>query len=360
MTVNLNYLESKKLSKDSSLIQQGASSNSLFLLRKGKLAIERNGEILTTVDESKFPLGGPGLLTGLERPASVHAARNSVILKVELDTKDAFDWYVNRPEILFKELRNLTLLINELNKENLKLLDDYENINTYSDEFLEPLARLDKNLDTINLPKLLKKLTESRNKILTRTEKKDFGTLGKSEFPEKFTEKIEEGTKICEEDEESQTMYVLSEGDLTVKKNEQLVARLNQPGTLFGEMAALRDGIRKATVQAETEAEVVKLPVESIKTIFEKSPKLGSGVTRILLNRYEHTFKFNKNLRNFCAGISKIYSNEEYLEELSGEIKELLSEHQHDNNSELADAIDQLEEWTDDPSIPPDDKLNFD
>ena len=64
------------------------------------------------------------------------------------------------------------------------------------------------------------------------------------------------GEALITEGQSAGRLYILVSGEVSVEKNGVSVARLKQPGAVFGEISALLDTKASASVIAKTEVDV--------------------------------------------------------------------------------------------------------
>ena len=96
------------------------------------------------------------------------------------------------------------------------------------------------------------------------------------------------GDRLIGEGEEADALYVILDGELEVTKRsgtaEIPLARVG-PGSLQGEIAALEGGRRLASVQAVTEAEALRIPVDAIRELLSAGPDVALSVIRTAVGR---------------------------------------------------------------------------
>jgi len=99
-------------------------------------------------------------------------------------------------------------------------------------------------------------------------------------------------TLICEEGDLGRSMYVVSEGVLTVlKKNskgKQVSVATLQGGDFFGEFGLLTNGTRNATVQATTDCELLEITSADFDVIAGYHPKIWTVLEEYLKKRMVH------------------------------------------------------------------------
>jgi len=85
--------------------------------------------------------------------------------------------------------------------------------------------------------------------------------------------RIDAGTPVFSEGDKRSYMCLLVEGEVSVRKGEQILDRL-VPGSSFGEMSLLDGSPRSATVLAESDALVLILTRENFQRLAEECPRL--------------------------------------------------------------------------------------
>lgn len=77
---------------------------------------------------------------------------------------------------------------------------------------------------------------------------------------------LEPGEALIHEDEEPvPEVYLLVEGALAVRSKSGMLARLNSPGDVIGEVAVLLSSRRTADVVADSAVRVMAIPVKALK-----------------------------------------------------------------------------------------------
>jgi len=79
--------------------------------------------------------------------------------------------------------------------------------------------------------------------------------------------------------------YVITRGEARVLVDGAAVARLG-PGDFFGEVGVLSDGLRTATVEAETPLTVLALPNRGLEDLLVRHPQLSVNLLRQVLVRF--------------------------------------------------------------------------
>ena len=96
------------------------------------------------------------------------------------------------------------------------------------------------------------------------------------------------GTRLITEGEQADALFVVLDGELDVTKrsgtSEIPVARVG-PGSLQGEIAALEGGRRLASVQAVTDAEVLRIPIGAVRELLGAGPDVALAIIRTAVSR---------------------------------------------------------------------------
>ena len=96
------------------------------------------------------------------------------------------------------------------------------------------------------------------------------------------------GTRLIGEGDPADALYVVLAGELEVTRRSGSadipVARVG-PGSLQGEIAALEGGRRLASVDAVTEAEVLRIPVEAVRDLLAAGPDVALAIIRTAVAR---------------------------------------------------------------------------
>lgn len=99
------------------------------------------------------------------------------------------------------------------------------------------------------------------------------------------------GQVLIQEGEESDTVYILLEGALSVSRQVDdqtaVIALVDQPGSLVGEMVALGGGPRNATVTAQDSSRLVSIPVGDFCTMLLGDPGLSDDLVHAAVRRAE-------------------------------------------------------------------------
>jgi CRP/FNR family cyclic AMP-dependent transcriptional regulator len=91
------------------------------------------------------------------------------------------------------------------------------------------------------------------------------------------------GTVLLDEGPATGRVYVLATGEIEIAKGDVSVARVIEPGSIFGEISALLDVGHSATVRAATE--VTAYEIVDAARFLDTSPELMRSVANLLARR---------------------------------------------------------------------------
>lgn len=104
---------------------------------------------------------------------------------------------------------------------------------------------------------------------------------------------LQPGATLIEEGEEASSVYVLLEGALTVVRSVSgdtaKLAEISDPGSIVGEMVSMGGGTRSATVEAQTEAELLAFPAEEFRRLLEDEPDFTQDLVALAIRRAEES-----------------------------------------------------------------------
>lgn len=102
------------------------------------------------------------------------------------------------------------------------------------------------------------------------------------------------GSIICSEGTEGEVMYILQAGSIDVEIKGNKVATIDQPGTVFGEMALLLNEKRTATLRANNNTVISVIEKKKLRQICEKEGGLLNSIGLSLARRhYFNLIKIN-------------------------------------------------------------------
>lgn len=93
------------------------------------------------------------------------------------------------------------------------------------------------------------------------------------------------GQVIFREGDAGDVLYVVIDGQVDVIVHDHLIASINGPGGIVGEMALIDAGPRSATAIAKTECTLVPLDKEGFKLHIQKTPDFALDVMQVMSER---------------------------------------------------------------------------
>ncbi len=104
------------------------------------------------------------------------------------------------------------------------------------------------------------------------------------------TKKFKEGEVIAKEGEMSVAFYLVSDGEVEVRKGKKTIANLGR-GQFFGEMTLLDKYPRSADVIAKTDTTCLVLPSLQFESLMLTQPKVALEIMRVLARRLREVEK---------------------------------------------------------------------
>ena len=100
-------------------------------------------------------------------------------------------------------------------------------------------------------------------------------TAGQLEALMTQAEVVEPGQEFVREGEASRELMLLLQGRVQVLREGEVVSTLVEPGTFMGVLAFFSDGVRSATLRAESRTHLLRIPPSRIPALIESTPSLG-------------------------------------------------------------------------------------
>lgn len=101
--------------------------------------------------------------------------------------------------------------------------------------------------------------------------------------PDELT--FENGDTVIKEGNTDNSFYQLIQGCLTIKKSGAIVAEISQPGEYFGEMSALMNKPRNATIISKGKSRIKAFPGDKLRETLENHPEIAYKVISSCLFR---------------------------------------------------------------------------
>jgi PAS domain S-box-containing protein len=117
---------------------------------------------------------------------------------------------------------------------------------------------------------------------------------------QRYLKTYQQGDTLFAEGDDSQDLYFLVSGHLEVLKGDKKIAEITEPGALFGELSFLLGAKRTATVQAENEVRVLRIPKNEVSTFLRGFPSVAEKITEIIARRLDESSQALYGLRQIC------------------------------------------------------------
>ncbi|VAX14909.1 Type IV fimbrial assembly, ATPase PilB [hydrothermal vent metagenome] len=101
--------------------------------------------------------------------------------------------------------------------------------------------------------------------------------------PDELT--FEDGDLIIKEGNTDKNFYQLLQGGLLITKSGRIVGEISQPGEYFGEMSALMNQPRTATIKSKGKSIVKVFPGDKLKQTLESYPEIALNIIHSLITR---------------------------------------------------------------------------
>ena len=108
------------------------------------------------------------------------------------------------------------------------------------------------------------------------------------------------GKVILPEGERLGRLYVLVDGQVEIIRERTQVTHVDEPGSIFGEMAVLLDMPHSATVKALSEVEAYEIP--DALTFLDGHPEFSLHIATMLARRLYYTTSYLVDLQQQAAG----------------------------------------------------------
>lgn len=110
----------------------------------------------------------------------------------------------------------------------------------------------------------------------------------------------------------SQDIYLIIEGKVEVKKNGEVIAEIHDCGTFVGELSAILNVPRSATVTTISTTKAVVISPDNFESVIRTNPSIAIKLIKSLASRLYQTSKKYTALMKLGKG--KIYNNNESAE----------------------------------------------
>lgn len=116
--------------------------------------------------------------------------------------------------------------------------------------------------------------------LFTACSKKELAVIAKAGTEMSFPD----GTELMKQDQSAREAFVITEGNVVVKRNGRKVAELG-PGSILGEMGLLDKGPRTATVTTQGPVEALVLGPREFAGLLDEVPSISHKLMKALAAR---------------------------------------------------------------------------
>jgi PAS domain S-box-containing protein len=102
------------------------------------------------------------------------------------------------------------------------------------------------------------------------------------------------------EGDDSQDLYILVSGTVDIYKGDKKIREVNRKGAFFGEMSFFMGGKRTASVKAQNEVKVIRIPKEEINKFLVDHPEAAKEITKRLARWLDEATLIVHGLKEFC------------------------------------------------------------
>jgi PAS domain S-box-containing protein len=180
--------------------------------------------------------------------------------------------------------------------------------------------------------------------------------ISRPEF-DKYLTVFERGETLFLEGEDTQDLYILVSGRLSILKGKKAISEITEAGSLFGEMSFFLGAKRTATVKAASDVKALCIPKEEVKPFLHEFPAVAEEITRFLAQRLDETSQIVYGLEEFSdilpdavmlsSSDGKILTWNRAAEKLYGreweQIRDKSVEDIYENPQEYRDFLEELQ-----------------
>ncbi len=162
------------------------------------------------------------------------------------------------------------------------------------------------------------------------------------------------GSVLFKQGDNSRELYILNSGAMEVIVDNQTVAEIDERGSFFGELAAILNEPRNATIKTKTQCECIVIPTKYVEAVITAKPEIGLNLIKILARRLKKTTN-NLALRTTqylqetmkTRDLQNKLNNEEGVKEESRNVYDIMVRLNIINEQQLAEARSRKEKEPD-------------
>lgn len=116
----------------------------------------------------------------------------------------------------------------------------------------------------------------------------------------RYLKTFKSGDALFFEGDDSQDLYILLSGHLEVFKGDKKISEITEPGSVMGEAAFLLGAKRTATVKAEEEVQILRIPKNEVNRFLSEFPSAAQKIGELLAKRLDESSQVVYGLRHIC------------------------------------------------------------
>jgi type IV pilus assembly protein PilB len=102
-------------------------------------------------------------------------------------------------------------------------------------------------------------------------------------------EEYEDGDVIIQEGNKDKDFFKLIRGKVAVLRSGKKIAEITEPEEYFGEMAAILDEARSASIVSSGRSIIKRFPGDKLHELIEKYPDISNHLFKTVINRLQKT-----------------------------------------------------------------------
>lgn len=115
-------------------------------------------------------------------------------------------------------------------------------------------------------------------------------------------EEYQDGDVIIQEGNQDKDFFKLIRGKVAVLRSGKKIAEITEPGEYFGEMAAISDEARGASIVSSGRCTVKRFPGDKLTELIEKYPDVSNHLFKTIVNRLQKTNRIVVKLAGGAGG----------------------------------------------------------
>jgi len=271
-----------------------------LLLRRGELVFSLSEQHNFSLKGENIIFGAAEVLHGLEnntldtRMISVYSNGDSAITKIpNANLKKFIALYnigFNITRVVARTVQKSNQLIAHYNE---RFLNENHHPKRHYIKYYTTVLALEKAAENRGIPRLdafanLKKQTLAYRKgDLFAAKPKSIQHEIEGKRIDEYKAEFPAGSVLCKQNDPASDLFILNKGKIRVLLGEEEVARIDKPGTIFGEMSLFLNEPRSATLIADNNTLVTVINKESLPVVSSRIPDFFLRITTTLWVRFK-------------------------------------------------------------------------